>query len=123
MGVGPRCKVIINLGRLYWGTERIFDDATAKLFRTLMSDSYVVADDRARVVHDPWYLEGNQGAPAQFKAMPYSDPRYGFVEITEAEVNETLDKIRKLRMRASELASAVYERVESLRRSNPSQQP
>ncbi|HEY0104490.1 MAG TPA: hypothetical protein VGB91_00290 [Rhizomicrobium sp.] len=121
MGVGPRCKVIVSLGRLFHGTERILDEKTSKAFKTLMSDSYPVADYRARIVHDPWYFETIQNEPGQFKSMPYSDPRYGFVAVTKEEVERTLKGIRNLKTRATELGSLVHGRIEALRKTHPSE--
>ena len=109
MGVGPRCKVIILLG----GHCRLDNKTLLKPFRTLMSDSYTVADERARFVHDPWYLDIDSKAPSQFRAMPYSDPVYGFKEIDGAHAVKVIGRIRGLRDRAAALRNAVLGALQS----------
>jgi pyruvate/2-oxoglutarate dehydrogenase complex dihydrolipoamide dehydrogenase (E3) component len=80
-----------------------------------MGDSYLIADMRARIVHDPWFIETIKDTASQFKAMPYSDPRYGFVDLTEEEILAALEKIRTLKLAATELGSRVRQRLEALR--------
>ncbi len=74
MGVGPRCKVIILLAEVAGLSEK----DVRKPARALMGKSYKVADLRARFVHDPWYTELGTNRTMQFRAMPYSDPAYGY---------------------------------------------
>jgi hypothetical protein len=97
MGVGPRCKAIITLG-IGCGMSK----SLQKKFRTLMSDSYSTAVYRARAVHDPWYASLS-GKPAQFKAMPYDDPRFGIKDVEQSDLDEDLKKILALQNRANEL--------------------
>jgi hypothetical protein len=102
MGVGPRCKVILNLCKLKNVTMEL------KPIRTLMGDSFTVADMRARFVHDPWYMELDSQQPSQFRAMPYSDPRYGFQEIKESDAADVLAKIRGLQEQANAVKAMVF---------------
>jgi hypothetical protein len=102
MGVGPRCKAILTLG-----TMRGLSPKLRKKYRTLMGESYAVADDRARAIHDPWYGELYSGQAAQFRAMPYSDPRFGIMDISESDLDQTLKNIRKLQLRARALMTEV----------------
>jgi len=101
MGVGPRCKAILTLGAM-----RGLSPKLRKKYRTIMGESYTVADDRARAIHDPWYGEVS-GQAAQFRAMPYSDPRFGIMDISESDLDQTLKKIRKLQLRAREVKTEV----------------
>lgn len=59
-------------------------------------------DWRNRYVHDYWVLS-EPGKATQFRAMSYKDQRFGLVEISKDEINETLQKIRKFQERASNL--------------------
>jgi len=104
MGVGPRCKVILSLGK-----AKGLKDTTIKPFRKLMSDSYAVADLRARIVHDPWYAELNTNQPSQFKSMSYSDQRFGFHDVTQVDIDKTIAAIRNLQECAAKLRSTVLD--------------
>lgn len=114
MGVGPRCKAIIALGRMKGGSDR-----DLKPFRTLMSESYPVADWRSRWVHDPWYIEQHTGIPGQFRSMPHIDPRFGIHTIEEDRLSETLDKIKALRWQANE----AWTSLQCALRDKPPQEP
>jgi hypothetical protein len=91
MGVGGRCKAIVALGGLRGLSAEIL-----KRVRTLMSHSYPVADLRARVVHDPWYIEPEAGQVGQFKSMAYSDQRHGIKDVTQTEIDDTIKRIQKV---------------------------
>ncbi len=104
---GIRAALQGNLGA--WKIHGIPDDILKK-FRTLMNDSYVVADLRARVVHDPWYIENVSGQTAQFRAMPPSDPQFGFREITQKEIDDTIAKIRLLGDRINSLRTDLLDK-------------
>ena len=112
MGVGSRCKAIIALSLAKGLEPPTFEP---KAFRSLMNDSYAVADMRARIVHDPWYAEYNSQVPSQFRAMAYSDRRYGLHDVTDAEIDDTIDKIRKLNERAMALRTSVATALAALR--------
>ena len=109
MGVGPRCKAIVSLGSIYHLSEK----KVLKPIRTLMGDLYVVADERARVIHDPWYMDKDSKVPAQFRAMPYSDKRYGLKDINDKEIEATITKIKALQVRASDLRNVVLSELEA----------
>lgn len=114
MGVAPRCKAIITLGKL-----RDLPDMLLKKYKTLMSDSYVIADIRARIIHDPWYIETATNIPGQFKSMPYFDPKYGIRDIAEGDITLALEKIRALKKRAADLRSAVLDRFDTSEKKHP----
>lgn len=106
LGVNPRCKAIATLG-----AGRLSPNLLKK-FRTLASDSFVVSDLRARILHDPWYIEQVSGKTCQFKAMPASDPRYGIQDVDESEIDKTITKIKALQERASSLHGNVLVELE-----------
>jgi hypothetical protein len=119
MGVGPRCKAIISLA----AHCELNESRVIKPFRSLMGASYQLADQRARIVHDPWYIETGSGAPAQFRAMPYSDPKYGFTEITGTEINNLIEAIRDLQKRASGLWRTVKDELSTSAKKPSSKSP
>jgi hypothetical protein len=114
MGVGPRCKAIHNLCKLH-GLQA----STLKKIRALMSDSYPIADLRARVVHDPWYIDTGTESPGQFRAMPYSDPQYGHLDISKMEIEATLIAIHKIRDQATNLRKQIHAEFEALHKRQP----
>jgi hypothetical protein len=83
-----------------------------KKFRTLASNSFVVSDLRARILHDPWYIEQVSGKTGQFKAMPAADLRYGIHDVGKTEINDTIAKIKALQERASSLRGDVLAELE-----------
>jgi hypothetical protein len=107
MGVGPRCKAIIALGFM----NNVPDQPILKGFRELMSTSYGAADDRNRIVHDPWFLDQGSNQPGQFRRMPYQDFHYGVVDVSKKEIDETIEKIRKLQKKASDLREKILAAV------------
>ena len=108
MGVGPRCNAIKTLG-----SARGLSDVLLKPFRTLRGDAYPIADKRARIVHDPWFLEVYTAQPSQFRAMPTSDPRYGIHPVSEEFIGQTLGQIRELQKYAVEAMHAVFDALAS----------
>lgn len=109
MGVPGRCKAIVALGKL----KGLDHKEILKPFLKLMQDSYAASEFRHRIVHDPWYMEDGSKNPGQFKAMPFSDQRYGIYDITQAEIDETISSIKALSERAGKLRSAVLHAMHS----------
>ena len=84
-----------------------------KPFRSLKSDAFDDADWRARWVHDPWFVqEGAQ--PAQFRAMPAVDPRFGLQAISEDEMQETIREIKALQQKARDAQRVVLDALATL---------
>ncbi len=110
MGVRPRCNAIQTLGEAN-GLKK----SDLKPFRRLANDSHSAGDWRNRFIHDPWYFEAGSEKPAQFRAMPPIDPRYGYQEVTQDEIDDTLTKIRELQERASTSRRAVRDALAALR--------
>jgi hypothetical protein len=106
LGVTPRCKAIGALGASRLSANLL------KKFRKLASDSFAVSDLRARIIHDPWYIEQVSGKTGQFKAMPASDLRYGIQDVGVSEINDTIAKIKALQERASSLRGDVLVELE-----------
>ena len=85
IGATNRYRTIISL--LRQRSHRDFNALIASVDK-LMKKSYDLAEDRNRIVHDPWYLYDTN--VAQFRAMPVKDPRFGVCEIDTAEIEEFL---------------------------------
>jgi hypothetical protein len=109
MGVGPRCKAIMTLG-----FARKVPENTLTPYRKLMGASHTTADWRARFVHDPWYIEAGSEDASQFRAMPYVDMRFGKHDIDKTELEATIQRIRDLQNRASDLRKDVLSAFEAL---------
>ena len=109
-GVPQRCNAVNALG-----LARGLTNEQLKPFRKLRSDAFDVADWRARWVHDPWYVESGTDKPAQFRAMPPVDPRYGLQEISKAEVERTITEIRQLQDQAKAAQKSVFAALAALR--------
>ena len=109
MGVPGRCKAIILLGSIKGLSEPLL-----KQFRKLMSDSYSVADLRARAVHDPWYVETGTDRAGQFKSMPYSEMHFGIKDVDRQKLGDDLVKIRALQDHAVRLREAAIAELSAL---------
>jgi hypothetical protein len=79
-------------------------------------DSFPVAEWRARWIHDPWYVEVGSDRPSQFRAMPNADKRYGIHEMTQAEIDRTINEIRHLQDRAFEMRLAILDALAASRK-------
>jgi hypothetical protein len=103
LGVAPRCRAIQSLAKhCRLSKTKILDP-----FKKLMGKSFTVGELRNRFVHDPWYMDIDTRAAAQFRAMPHSDPSYGYKEITKEEAEKTIKEIKKLQDWASDLRGEV----------------
>jgi hypothetical protein len=111
MGVGPRCKAIASLAAAY----NIHNKALRDQINRVKGKSYDLADDRARIVHDGWWMETETKTPAQFRAMPASDPDYGFKDISKEQIEKTITDIKKLQHEAAILRQLVRDELEALR--------
>lgn len=112
MGIGPRCKIIASLASAY----AIHSAELRKQLNKVKSHSYLVADERARIVHDPWWIDIGSKGPVQFRAMPASDPFYGFKDISKSDMESTITKIRSLQKEVAILHDLVQSELASLRR-------
>jgi hypothetical protein len=107
-GLGQRCNAVCSLG-----IARGLTKEQVKPFRKLRSDSFDSADWRARWVHDPWFIqEGTK--PAQFRAMPEVDSRFGLQEISREEIKNTIKLIKELQDRARSARKIVLDALAAL---------
>jgi len=110
MGIPSRCNAITTLGRLLG-----ISNSTITLVTKLKGQSFQIVDERNRIIHDPWYMEYPAGMAAQFKAMPMKGTHFGLKPITAEEVNSTIQSIKGLRDKATEVRKAVLSELKALR--------
>lgn len=100
--LGQRCNAECSLG-IAKGLKK----TDVKPFKKLRGDSYKAANWRARWVHDAWLVDLGKDKPAQFRAMPEVDFRFGAQEISRPEMEKTLAAIRHLQTSAQEAQKSV----------------
>lgn len=69
-------------------------------------------DRRNRILHDAWYVmesDGSESETQQFKSMARDEWLFGFHEVDETYVNETLEKIGRRFTEAGNLAGAIID--------------
>jgi hypothetical protein len=114
MGIPPRCKAIIALGKV-----RGLAEATLKCVERFMRKSYDVADERNRIIHDPWYISKGETEPAQFKSMPFKDWRYGIKPVTESAIKQTIETLTQRLTEAHDLRKKILDELQSLQGKQP----
>ncbi|MCC0035503.1 MAG: hypothetical protein H6887_09605 [Hoeflea sp.] len=88
MGAGPRFRAIQLLCNLRNIRDEVIND-----IGTIAGHVQGSADARNRLVHDSWYT-GTAGV-SQFRSMPSNKPEFGFVPITDKEIEKTLADVSK----------------------------
>jgi hypothetical protein len=85
-----------------------------KEINTLSGQASKPAEDRNRIIHDPWYYDKASKTVAQFKSMPRSDRRYGIKERNVSDVEQTLKDIDKFSKKADDLFKRINDDVRTL---------
>ena len=91
-GVTPRYRAIVSL--LKHRKTDTFNKLAEKM-EELMRKTYDPTEQHNRIVHDPWYIT-HEKLPAQFRAMPTKDPRFGICEIDAKEIEALITTANKL---------------------------
>jgi hypothetical protein len=113
MGATPRFKMIASLGELV-GVSNDLLNKTQKL----KGQQYEIAEQRNRIVHDPWFVVEERGVRSsppvttQFKSS-------GHLTISETEIIETLTQIRKFVASAAQLQIEYRQQLYALRENSP----
>ena len=117
MGATGRFKAIEALGRkVGLGTE------TLEKFRKLRNQHYEIAEQRNRIVHDPWFvvLESDDGTMtggvSQMKVA-------GDTPVNTTQVEETIQRIETLTGRVSKLRGELSVELHALRNRQKPQPP
>lgn len=109
IGPGPRLRALIALLQF----RKVKSKHTGKLTE-FMNKAHGLARSRNRVVHDPWYLEGNSRKVYQFESSSASGvPKYGFKPVKKKEVIKLLSDIREHRDRFIELRRSFLAELKS----------
>ena len=90
--------------------HRKLDDKSFAQLKDLSIKMKGSQDRRNRILHDAWYVMETDGAEPetqQFKSMARDEWLFGFHEVDEKYVNETLEKIGRRFAEAGNLAGAV----------------
>jgi len=108
MGATPRLKIIEALCKYLGLPEPLLKKA-----KKLKELQYGVAEQRNRIVHDPWFLVREPFGPIQTTQLKSSPP--GHQEVTENEIRKTLTKIEALAAQAANLQLEFRETLYALR--------
>src|SRR5262249_8026483 len=84
-------------------------------FAALMRKTFDVNEERNRIIHDAWYLYTATGEPAQFKSMSFKNPKYGVHPVDMSHIDETLSRIGRRQVAASQLRESVNALIRTLR--------
>jgi hypothetical protein len=106
MGIPARLRAIETLAKLQGLPASLL-----RRVRSLVRKSHEIGDLRNRMVHDPWFIEAGNASVGQFKSMSYKDQRFGLVDVSRPEVDETLQRIRAVKTAAGDL----YRECQALR--------
>ena len=102
VGASQRWDRVVNLAE----PERLPNDLLSEALR-LQGRSPQLSKRRARIIHDPWFLNAQTGRQAQFRAMPKGQLVFGFVEVEPTEVDATVDEL----MKTAQEVGALHDRV------------
>jgi hypothetical protein len=80
------------------GAEQGLPDTLLMRLPELRRRAIALGEARARIIHDPWYVETDSGRSAQFRAMPKraATPIFDFVHVAPEEVRNVLEDQVKL---------------------------
>jgi hypothetical protein len=92
--------------------HRKVDDKILAQLKNLSQKMKGSQDRRNRILHDAWYIAETDGAESeiqQFKSMARDEWLFGFHEVNEAYINETLEKNGRRFTEVSALAGAIID--------------
>ena len=108
IGPTPRFNALQQLAR-----NRGISDALLKRIKTTGGHSNKHFDRRNRAVHDPWLEDAQTGAAYQDRGKPKSDPSFGPTPVSEQELKNTLEEMRKYRSEVSDLVADIWVELNS----------
>ena len=65
-------------------------------------------DRRNRAVHDPWLEDKATGATHQDRGKPKNNPAFGPTPVSEQEMKDTLQELRKYRSEVTDLVADIW---------------
>ena len=103
LGATNRFKTIITLLR-----ERGASPTLIGQTQKIMNTSYDVAEERNRIIHDPWYFGKASKLTFQRKSMPSKNPRLEIEYVVESTIGKTLKVIWDRRQKIGALSKAIH---------------
>jgi hypothetical protein len=103
VGADQRLLRCLKLGR----ARPLADEVITRLEAAQVAAADL-SEARARILHDPWFVDVASGRTAQFRAAPRKTPTvFGFVEVSPAEVEEVIERQRVLWAEVAALHDAI----------------
>ncbi len=109
-----RYKTIISL--LKQRNDRKFAESAVRADE-LMRKTFDPQEARNRIIHDAWYITYKK-LPAQFRAMPTKDQRFGICEIDAKQIEAVIGAAIGLAERASTLRNEILSTLTSSQKSS-----
>jgi hypothetical protein len=111
LGAGPRYKAVYSLLQ-----QRNTDEfrQLGEEAKELMNKTFDHSEKRNRIIHDPWYV--TNAKPAQFRAMPTKDPRFGVFEIDNIGIEAVIAAGNRLESQVSDLRVKILAALEASRK-------
>jgi hypothetical protein len=103
LGATNRFKTIITLLRERGGSPTLIGQT-----QKIMNTSYDVAEERNRIIHDPWYFGKASKLTFQRKSMPSKNPRFEIEYVVESTIGKTLKVIWDRRQKIGALSKAIH---------------
>jgi hypothetical protein len=103
LGATNRFKTIITLLKERGASPTLIGQA-----QKIMNTSYDVAEERNRIIHDPWYFGKASKLTFQRKSMPSKNPRFKIEYVDDATIEKTLKLIWDRRQKIGALGKAIY---------------
>jgi hypothetical protein len=104
LGATNRFKTIITLLK-----ERGASSTLVTQTQKIMNTSYDVAEERNRIIHDPWYFGKQSKLTFQRKSMPSKNPRFEIEYVDDSTIEKTLKLIWDRRQKIGALSKAIYQ--------------
>jgi hypothetical protein len=106
IGATPRFNAIIALLTMRSQYDPEFAPLIKKT-KAILNKSYEIAEERNRIIHDPWYVESRSRQPFQWRTMPRKDLCWAFKPVSRQDVEKTLIRIDRLSDLTRQLQSDV----------------
>jgi hypothetical protein len=109
-GARPRYDAIVSL--LKERKDQAFSDLVKEV-ESLKGKTFDHAENRNRVIHDPWYVTDNKAIfTAQFRSMPAKDPKFGIISVDKTDLETLIETADQLAATAGDLLKKVRAAVD-----------
>lgn len=110
MGHRPRCLTIIALT-----THLTLGKNTIGKIEAFMNKLSNLAEDRNRIVHDPWYQYTGTDKTGQFRSMDRRELEFGIKQIDLAMIETTISAIQDMAQNYMQLKNQIFAELKALR--------